>query len=262
MLNKIILVTNDDGIESIGINALVKELLKIARVTVVAPDREKSASSHSLTIDGILPIREITMPCGYKGFAVIDGTPTDCVLIGVKDIMKEDPPDLLISGINQGANLGGDILYSGTVAAALEGLSQGVTSFAVSLDSLKGGFFDTAARVIVKIVQSEDFYKNLLQERSILNINVPNFPVEDLAGFSITRQGYLSYQNYVEKFTSPRNRTYYWIGGERPPHEVEEDTDSFAISGKKVSISPISADLTNYSILPRLRKLSSKLKIP
>lgn len=262
MGRKKILLTNDDGIESSGINKLVEELISIADLTVVAPDRQKSATSHSLTIDGILPIKEVSMPCGFKGFAVVNGTPTDCVLIAIKDIMKEDLPDLLISGINQGANLGGDILYSGTVAAALEGLTQGITSFAVSLDSLSSNsHFETAAKAMVKIVETEEFYKNLLQEKSILNINVPNVPYEELKGFTITRQGDLSYQNYVEKYISPKNKAYYWIGGDRPPHEIDEETDSFAIAYKKISISPINVDLTNYRLLPRLKKIIAALKL-
>lgn len=262
MERKRILLTNDDGIESPGINKLVEELLHIADITVVAPDRQKSATGHSLTIDGTLPIKEITMPCGYKGIAVVGGTPTDCVLVAIKDLMKEELPDLLISGINQGANLGGDILYSGTVAAALEGLTQGITSFAVSLDSLSAnGHFETAAKAVSKIVQAEEFYRHLLQERSILNINVPNIPYDDIKGFIVTRQGDLSYQNYVEKYTSSRNKTFYWIGGDRPPHEIDEETDSYAIAYKKISISPINLDLTNYRLLPRLKKLLSKLTL-
>ena len=262
MERKKILITNDDGVESPGINKLVEELMNIADLTIVAPDRQKTATSHSLTIEGVLPIKEVPMPCGYKGFAVVNGTPTDCVLIAIKDIMKDELPDLLISGINLGANLGGDILYSGTVAAALEGLTQGITSFAVSLDSFSlNGHFETAAKAVAKIVETKEFYKNLLQERSILNINVPNIPYEELKGFIITRQGDLSYQNYVEKYTSPRNKTYYWIGGDRPPHEIDEETDSYALAYKKVSISPINVDLTNYRLLPRLKKLLSELKL-
>lgn len=261
-MRKKILITNDDGIYSQGINTLVEYLFRIAEVTVVAPDRQKSATSHSLTIDDILLMKEVDMPCGYKGIALVDGTPTDCVLIGVKEIMKDNPPDLIISGINHGANLGGDILYSGTVAGALEGLSSGIISFAVSLDTLGTGFFDTAAKVVLKLIQAEEFYKNILSEKTILNINIPNVPYEELQGFLVTRQGEIAYQNYVEKYKSPTNKTFFWIGGDRPPHELEEGTDSYAIAHKMVSISPINIDLTNHSLIAALKKSSRVLNIP
>lgn len=262
-MRKRILVTNDDGIYSQGINTLVEYLLKISDVVVVAPDRQKSAQGHALTIDDALLIKEVEMPCGYKGISVVDGTPTDCVLVGVKEIMKENPPDLVISGINYGGNLGGDILYSGTVAGALEGLTNGITSFAVSLDVTTGiGHFDTAAQVIIKIIQTDEFYKDVLINKSILNINIPNVSYEELRGFSITRQGNIAYQNYLEKYLSPSKKTFFWIGGDRPPHEIEEDTDSYAISQKMVSITPINIDLTNYSLMLQLKKNSQKLQIP
>jgi 5'-nucleotidase len=257
-----VLITNDDGIYADGINTLASALYEIVNVTVVAPDREKSASGHSLTIDDILVIKEITMPSGLKGIAVVDGTPTDCVLMAVKDIMKDDPPDILVSGINHGANLGGDVIYSGTVSAALEGLAQGITSFAVSLDMHEKGHFETASRVVMKIIEEPEFYKNIVQEKSILNINVPNVLYNRIAGIVITRQGDLSYQNYVEKYTSPTKRTFYWIGGDRPPHEIDQETDSYALSQNRVSVTPINIELTNFNLIPRLKKSVSKLRIP
>ncbi len=261
-MRKRILVTNDDGIYAQGINTLVEYLSKIADITVVAPDRQKSAQGHALTIDDILLIKEVVMPCGYSGTIIVDGTPTDCVLIGVKEIMKDNAPDIVVSGINQGANLGGDILYSGTVAAALEGLTNNITSFAVSLDSLSSGYFETAAQVMIRIIEAEKFYKGVLENRSILNVNVPNVPYNELKGVKITRQGVIAYQNYVEKYLSPTKKTFFWIGGDRPPHELEEDTDSYAIAKKMVSITPINIDLTNYSLMLNLKKTSNILKIP
>ncbi|MGB9694764.1 MAG: 5'/3'-nucleotidase SurE [Caldisericaceae bacterium] len=257
-----ILITNDDGIYADGINVLASTLSSIYDVTVVAPDRQKSASGHSLTIDDILVIKDVTMPSGLRGIAVVDGTPTDCVLIAVKDIMKDNPPDILISGINHGANLGGDVIYSGTVSAALEGLTQGIKSFAVSLDMFEKGHFETAARVVMRIIEEPEFYRDIVQEKSILNINVPNIPYERVMGISITRQGNLSYQNYVEKYSSPTKRTFYWIGGDRPPHEIDEETDSYALSQKMVSVTPINIELTNFNLIPRLKKAVVKLRIP
>jgi len=249
-----ILLVNDDGIYAKGIRILAKFLRELGEVVVVAPDRQKSAAGHSLTIDDVLLIKEIEIE-GFKGIAVVDGTPTDCVLVGVKDIMKDDPPDFVVSGINQGANLGGDILYSGTVAGALEGLANGFKSIAVSLD-IHGeeGYFETAGVVTTKILQMPQLFEGIVEERSILNVNVPNVPYEELKGFRITRQGKTQYENYLEKYTNPQGKTFYWVGGDRPPHELEEDTDSFAVAHKYVSITPINIDLTNYALIRRLKK--------
>ncbi len=262
MRRKKILITNDDGIYADGINALAVALSRIAEVTVVAPDRQKSATGHSLTIDDTLLIKKITMPSGLKGIAVVDGTPTDCVLIAIKDIMNDNLPDIIVSGINQGANIGGDLIYSGTIAGALEGLTQGFISFAVSLDTHEKGYFDTAAKVVIKIIEKPEFYINIVQEKSILSINVPNVPYDKLAGISITRQGDVSYQNYVEKYTSPTKRTFYWIGGDRPPHEIDQETDSYAVSKNRVSVTPINIELTNFTLIPRLKKAVKGLSIP
>jgi len=198
-----ILLTNDDGIYARGIRTLAKFLKELGEVVVVAPDRQKSAASHSLTVNDVILIKEVEED-GFKGVTVVDGTPTDCVLVGIKDIMKDNPPDFVISGVNHGANLGGDVLYSGTVAGALEGLANGFKSMAVSLDvSSNEGYFETAARVAVKIIEAKELFSGIVEERSILNINVPNVKYGDLNGFKITRQGKVQYENYLEKYTKP-----------------------------------------------------------
>jgi len=257
-----ILLVNDDGIYAKGIRTLAKFLRELGEVVVVAPDRQKSAAGHSLTINDVLLIKEVEIEEGIKGIAVIDGTPTDCVLVGVKDIMKEDLPDFIVSGINHGANLGGDILYSGTVAGALEGLVNGFKSVAISLDvHSDDGYFDTAATVAKKILQTPELFEGIVEERSILNVNVPNVPYDELKGFRITRQGKTQYENYLEKYFNPHGKVFYWIGGDRPPHELEEDTDSFAIANKYVSITPIKIDLTNYALIGKLKKIIPKLVV-
>jgi 5'-nucleotidase len=257
-----ILLVNDDGIYAKGIRILAKFLRELGDVVVVAPDRQKSAAGHSLTINDVLLIKEVEIEEGFKGIAVVDGTPTDCVLVGVKDIMKDEPPDFVVSGINHGANLGGDILYSGTVAGALEGLANGFKSVAISLDVHSDeGHFETAATVAKKILQTPELFEGIVEERSILNVNVPNVPYEELNGFRITRQGKTQYENYLEKYVNPQGKIFYWIGGDRPPHELEEDTDSFAVANKYVSITPINIDLTNYALIGKLKKILPKLTV-
>jgi len=173
-----VLVVNDDGIYARGIRVLANALRTISDVVVVAPDRQKSAAGHSLTINECFSIKKVEIEKDFNGITVVDGTPTDCVLVGVKDITKDNPPDFVISGINQGANLGGDILYSGTVAGALEGLVNGFKSIAISLDTNRDdGHFDTAAKVALKILEKKELLDGIVEERSILNVNVPNVPL-------------------------------------------------------------------------------------
>lgn len=257
-----ILLVNDDGIYAKGIKTLAKFLRELGDVVVVAPDRQKSAAGHSLTINDVLLIKEVKLDDDFEGISVVDGTPTDCVLVGLKDIMKNNPPDFVVSGINHGANLGGDILYSGTVSGALEGLANGFKSVAISLD-IKGddGYFETAAKIAVKILLTSELFSGIVEERSILNVNVPNVKYEDLKGFKITRQGKVQYENYLEKYTNPHGKIFYWIGGDRPAFELEDDTDSFAIAHNYVSITPINIDLTNYSYINKLKKNIEKLNL-
>ncbi len=257
-----VLVVNDDGIYARGIRVLANTLRNISEVVVVAPDRQKSAAGHSLTINDVLVIKKVEIEEGFNGITVVDGTPTDCVLVGVKDITKDEPPDFVVSGINQGANLGGDILYSGTVAGALEGLVNGFKSIAISLDTNRDdGHFDTAAKVALKILEKKELLEGIVEERSILNINVPNVPYEELKGFRITRQGRTQYENNLERYTSPQGKIFYWVSGDRPPHELQEDTDSFAVANNYVSITPINIDMTNYPLVEKLKKTIIKYNI-
>ncbi|MHB8106902.1 MAG: 5'/3'-nucleotidase SurE [Candidatus Cryosericum sp.] len=249
-----ILLTNDDGIFANGINTVGAALAATYDVTVVAPEGNQSGSSHSLTLGDILPIREVTMPCGLKGFA-LRGTPTDCVLVALLDVMKNNPPDIVVSGCNHGPNVGVDVLYSGTVSAALEGLRQGHPSIALSLDMEHGvqpHHFETAAAVLMEILAEPAFYADLVKEPAILNVNVPNVPLRDVRGIMITKQGFRAYENYVEKQFSPRGRAYYWIAGNSGPHDAKPGSDGYALISGYVSVTPINLDLTCDELLKPL----------
>ncbi|MFZ2412637.1 MAG: 5'/3'-nucleotidase SurE [Candidatus Cryosericum sp.] len=249
-----ILLTNDDGIFANGINAVGAALAAACDVTVVAPEGNQSGSSHSLTLGDILPIREVTMPCGLKGFS-LRGTPTDCVLVALLDVMKDNPPDIVVSGCNHGPNVGVDVLYSGTVSAALEGLRQGHPSIAVSLDmvyDIQPHHFETAAAVLMEILAEPAFYADLVKAPAILNVNVPNVPVSDVKGIMITKQGYRAYENFVEKQFSPRGRAYYWIAGNAGPHDAKAGSDGYALMNDYVSVTPINLDLTCDELLKPL----------
>ena len=244
------LVTNDDGVFAEGLAALVRELRKIAKVTVVAPDRERSAVGHALTFFDPIRVQKIREEKRVKVYSC-DGTPSDCVLLGIYSLMDERP-DLVVSGINKGGNLGDDITYSGTVSAAMEGIIHGVPSFAVSLASFQDVRFDVAARW-ARIIASK-IMREGLPPRTFLNVNVPNLPAEEIKGFSITRQGRSIYEQRVLKRFDPRGTEYYWLTGELPTGEPEDGTDFEAVFRGFVSITPIHLCLTDFSQMERLKK--------
>jgi 5'-nucleotidase len=242
-----ILITNDDGYYAQGIRHLKDTLIDDNEVYVVAPDREKSAASHSLTLD--YPLR-ITRK--KERDYTVDGTPTDCVLVAVHGLMKEHLPELIISGINHGANMGEDVTYSGTVAAAFEGTILGIRSIAVSLVGQEDLNFD-AAKVFIK-----GFVKTLkelkLQQGTLLNINVPNISPTEVKGIAITRLGNRIYRDDIIKHVDPRGKFYYWIGGDVPIWEKESGTDFEAIEQEKISVTPLHLDLTHYADIENMRK--------
>ncbi len=241
-----ILITNDDGFYAVGIKELEAGLLGLGELTIVAPDREQSASGHSLTLQHPLRI-EKRSPNHYT----VDGTPTDCVFLGVNHVMRAQRPDLVISGINRGGNLGDDITYSGTVAAAFEATLLGIPAIAISLDIAREHHFSTASKVAREV--AEKVLKQGLPANTLLNVNVPDLPWEKLAGFHITRQGKRSYSDVVRENVDPRGRHYYWIGGEVMPGEELEGTDATLVSNGFVSITPIQLDLTNHRALESLK---------
>ncbi len=252
-----ILLTNDDGIYADGLRAVCAELARIGEVYVVAPDREMSATGHGITIHKPLRVEEITsFPNAQKAWAV-DGTPSDCVKLAVECLLNEDRPDIVLSGINRGPNLGTDVLYSGTVSAAIEGVILGVPSVAVSLTAFENPYYDFAAifsRIIVTRVLKEG-----LPPDTLLNINVPSLPHQDIAGIEVTRLGVRRYRNVFDKRMDPRGKTYYWLAGEVVETDDEPDTDSMAIKNNMISITPIHFDLTRLDMMDMIRDWEIKL---
>jgi len=239
-----ILISNDDGYLAPGIHCLAEHFSSIADVTVVAPERDRSGASNSLTLD--VPLRAQKAP---NGFYRVDGTPTDCVHLAITGMLDEEP-DMVVSGINAGANLGDDVLYSGTVAAAMEGRFLGLPAIAVSLCAISGHIFthyETAARVAIRLV--ERLQANPLPADTILNVNVPDLPWEQLQGFEVTRLGHRHKAEAVIKDRDPRGRPIYWIGPAGVEQDAGEGTDFYAIRQQRVSVTPLQVDLTRHNLL-------------
>ena len=246
-----ILLTNDDGIDALGINKLRKALSSLGKLTVVAPDRERSATGHGITIHK--PLRVHKMNYDDCTAYAVTGTPADCVKFALEELMDE-PPDIIVSGINSGANLGTDVLYSGTVSAAIEGVIAGFPSIAVSLALKEKRNYDQAAQVACKVVNK--VIKKGLPEETILNVNVPDIENIDSIDFEITRLGIRRYKDSIEKRVDPRGYEYYWIAGQITDIECNRNeqicTDISAIAQNKVSITPIHLDLTSFKIIDDL----------
>ncbi len=242
-----ILVTNDDGVLSPGLQLLAKRLKELDSVVIVAPDRERSAAGHSMTLHRPLLIEELRASV-YS----VNGTPTDCVNIAVKGLLKE-VPRLVVSGINKGPNLGDDVTYSGTVAGAIEARLLGVPSFAISMAARENYLFAEAAEVAVTIAAM--IFDQGLSEGTLLNVNVPNVPLSELKGTAITRLGKRIYRQMTVERVDPRGKKYYWIGGGEPDWERESGTDFEAVERNLVSITPLHLDLTDYAVFDRLRPL-------
>jgi 5'-nucleotidase len=256
-----ILVSNDDGAHAAGIAALTTAMRQIGVVSVVAPDRNRSGASHSLTLTR--PLRTQNIENSYpqnKGILAlsVDGTPTDCVHLGIGGLMY-DLPDIVVSGINNGANLGDDVLYSGTIAAAMEGRFLGFPAIAISLAGEKCTHYETAGIVARKIV--ELLRQKLLPAATVLNVNVPDLPIEDIKGFEITRLGTRHRSEAIYKDKDPRGETIYWVGPAGEIDDATEGTDFWAIENGKVSITPLHADLTNYQAFDSLSSWITKLKV-
>lgn len=234
-----ILISNDDGYFSPGLACLASHLSAIAEVVVVAPERDRSGASNSLTLDRPLNLRRAA-----TGFYYVNGTPTDCVHLAVTG-MLDTKPDMVISGINAGANMGDDTIYSGTVAAATEGFLLGVPAIAVSLSGKELAHYETAARVVVNLVQR--FSQNTHQHPWLLNVNVPDVAYEELQGSQVTRLGKRHKAEPVIKSTNPRGETVYWVGAVGKAQDAGEGTDFYAIANRMVSITPLQVDLTQFS---------------
>lgn len=247
-----ILITNDDGYFSDGIRTLYTELKKQASIFMVAPDREQSASSHSLTLNRPLRVHKID-----KYRYAIDGTPTDCVMLALHLLFEEKRPDVIVSGINHGANMGDDITYSGTVAAAIEGSILGIPSIAVSMANYEPGTSMTrAARFIGRLVANRD--KLEISASTFLNVNLPLDNGRPYRACEFTRLGSRYYKDIVVHKTDPRGKPYYWIGG-RPKWNTTKGSDFEAVNRGVVSITPLNLNFSDSKALTRLRK--SQLKI-
>ncbi|MGA7826790.1 MAG: 5'/3'-nucleotidase SurE [Geobacteraceae bacterium] len=241
-----ILVTNDDGIHAPGIQSLAEALRKVGEVAVVAPDRERSAVGHALTLHN--PLRAVQL--GPDIFAV-DGTPTDCVNLGIHNLLSFKP-DIVVSGINRGANLGDDVTYSGTVAAAMEATLMGIPAFAVSLViEGQGGHYDTAAEFAARLACR--IHEKGLPNDTFLNVNVPDLPGDCLLPSCITSQGRRRYEGSIVGKLDPRGQKYYWIGSSDLSFLDLDGTDFYAVSRGHVSITPLHLDLTNYTSFQELR---------
>ncbi|MGR4067281.1 5'/3'-nucleotidase SurE [Billgrantia sp. C5P2] len=234
-----LLLSNDDGVHAPGLRALYEALESHARLRVVAPDRDRSGASNSLTLNRPLALTSLD-----NGFHCVDGTPADCVYLGVNGVWDERP-DLVISGINHGGNLGDDVLYSGTVAAAMEGRNLGMPAIAMSLVGSR--HFDTAGRVAASLVGAADQLS--LPPRSLLNVNVPDLPWEQIQGFRVTRMGYRGPAERPMEVRDPRGRLRYWIAAVGENADDGPDTDFAAIEAGYVSITPLQTDLTQRAAI-------------
>ena len=240
-----ILLSNDDGYFSPGISCLAETLAGVAEITVVAPERDRSGASNSLTLD-----RPLTVKRAANGFMFVNGTPTDCVHLAVTGLL-EQLPDMVVSGINLGANMGDDTIYSGTVAAATEGFLLGIPSLAVSLASKAGRHFDTAARVTLEMV--ERLRRAPMPAPVLLNLNIPDVAYEQLRGVDVTRLGKRHKAEPVVKEVNPRQETVYWVGPAGGAQDAGEGTDFYAVAAQRVSVTPLQIDLTHMQQIPPLR---------
>jgi 5'-nucleotidase len=241
-----ILLSNDDGYFAAGIEILAKELSGLGSITVVAPERDRSGASNSLTLDRPLAVRR-----SANGFLFVNGTPTDCVHLAVTGLLEQQP-DMIVSGINLSSNMGDDTIYSGTVAAATEGYMLGIPSLAISLAGRAGEHFDTAARVARELV--ERFQAQPTREPVLLNVNVPDIPYEALDGFEVTRLGRRHRAEGVIRMESPRGETLYWIGPAGSAQDAGPGTDFHALAANRVSITPLQMDLTHSQQISMVRE--------
>ena len=240
-----ILLSNDDGYFAPGLAVLAEALSSLAEIVVVAPERDRSGASNSLTLDRPLSVRK-----SHLGFFYVNGTPTDCVHLAVTGLLDE-LPGMVVSGINHGANMGDDTIYSGTVAAATEGFLLGIPSIAVSLASKAGGNYPTAASVVSDLIRR--YRSQPLPQPMLLNVNVPDMPISQIAGVQITRLGRRHKAEPVIRSTTPRGDTVYWVGAAGSAQDAGEGTDFHAVASGAVSITPLQIDLTHYAQLRSLR---------
>lgn len=250
-----ILISNDDGLLANGIRALIEALAPCHDVYVVAPDRERSAAGHSLTLHTPLRVEEVDAKYGAKRCWMTTGTPGDCVKLAINAILEKDElPDLVISGINHGPNLGADILYSGTVSCAMEGAMMGYPSMATSLASMNTDFeaFKVSAEFVADLLNKIDIKR--IPPKTILNINVPGLEKEDIGGVAVTELGSRMFTDAYEKRIDPRGKVYYWMAGELINEPEDAATDIAAVRNNKISITPVTYEMTRTNIMQDLEE--------
>ncbi|TLY28575.1 MAG: 5'/3'-nucleotidase SurE [Ignavibacteria bacterium] len=246
-----ILVSNDDGIDAPGIAGLTHELKKLGDVTVVAPDKQRSAVGHAITVNYPLRAKEFSKNGTFFGYAV-EGTPADCVKLAVRSLLKEKP-DILVSGVNHGSNTAINIIYSGTVSAATEGTVLGIPSIAVSLSTWGKEpdfrFASKFSRILAAFVAGEG-----LPHGTLLNVNIPAVTEKEIRGVRLTRQGKTRWDDTFDVRRDPNNKEYYWLTGKLQVMDESEDTDEIAVMNRYISITPIHYDLTDYDTLSKIRR--------
>ena len=236
-----ILISNDDGVHAPGLSILAKALAQIAEITIVAPDRDRSGASNSLTLQHPLRLRRLD-----EGIISVQGTPTDCVHLALTGLLSEDKmPDMVVSGINAGSNLGDDVFYSGTVAAAMEGRFLGIPAIAFSIVGGEPMYYSTAAEVAKRLVTL--LYEKPIPAKTILNVNIPDVAFDDLKGYQVTRLGTRHNADKMMPSKDPRGHTIYWIGSSGKEDDAGKGTDVYAVSQQQVSITPLQLDLTHHS---------------
>ncbi len=244
-----ILVTNDDGVDAPGLLALKTALDQVGEVVVFAPDHNWSVAGHTRIMHKPLRVGQVKLLDGTMAYTTT-GTPSDCVALAVLGILPHKP-DLVVSGINLGANVGQDLTYSGTVSAAMEGVINGIPSFAISLDTYQDGDFSYAARFASRLASM--VLEKGLPSGTFLNVNVPNVPATEICGVQVTRLGKRVYRDVLIERQDPQGRNYYWIGGEPPTGVMEEGTDIWALAHHCISITPLHLDMTEYRLLEAMQ---------
>lgn len=240
-----LLLSNDDGFQAEGLRILARELSKLATITIVAPNRNRSAASNSLTLER--PLRAVEF---QPGWYTVDGTPTDCVHLGITGLLEREP-NMVVSGINAGANMGDDVIYSGTVAAAMEGRFLGLPAVAVSINSFQPDYFEDAAtvtRMLVKQIIDKPFPEDV-----ILNVNIPNIPREEMQGFATTRLGNRHKAEPAIMMHDPRGKPIFWVGAAGPEQDAGPGTDFHAINNNFISVTPLHVDLTRYTSMDSVK---------
>lgn len=247
-----ILLSNDDGINSPGIYHLANCLKEIGIVTLVAPESEKSASGLSITMHKPLRIKKVDIFDDSIDAWCINGTPSDCIKFAI-DSLLDETPDIVISGINQGSNLGTDVLYSGTVSAAIEGAINKVPSIAVSLDTVQKCNFEPYAKIAAKLCKK--LYENKIEKGLVMNINMPYIPINEIKGVKVTKLGTRRYKNCFIERLDPRGKSYFWLAGELDEKDINNsNTDVGSINNNYISVTPISFDLTSYETISKMKK--------